>query len=154
MTCILPNLYLGDIDDAASKWTITSLNIDLIVNCTNHEKQYFKTVRDPKRIHYYRIPINDDCKDKTMKRMITLLPDAVAKIRESLNQNLNVLIHCYRGVQRSATIVTAYLMKYNDMTMQQAVAFVKEKRPIAFTPEINFESSLESYQKSLYPQTI
>ncbi|RYE18795.1 MAG: dual specificity protein phosphatase family protein [Sphingobacteriaceae bacterium] len=149
MTSIVPNLYLGDIDDAANKWTVFSLNIDLIVNCTNHEKHYFKTVRDPKRIFYYRVPVNDDCKKKSLTKMSSLLPSAVTKIHESIKNNLNVLIHCHKGRQRSASIVTAYLMKHENMSLEEAVAYVKERRVVAFLPENNFESSLRLYEKSL-----
>jgi dual specificity phosphatase 12 len=41
-------------------------------------------------------------------------------IETQRNLNRNVLVHCYVGVSRSATIVIAYLMQKFGWSMQQA----------------------------------
>jgi len=62
-----------------------------------------------------------------------------------------ILVHCYAGAQRSATVVAAYLMKYCDdkHDWQNAVNYIKAKRDIAFYPETNFQKALELFQTSL-----
>ena len=70
----------------------------------------------------------------------------------------NVLVHCIAGVSRSATIVMAYLMKSQGMTLQQAHRLVKSKRPIVnmiqsrYTPTLPLCSSCRSMRKISAPQ--
>jgi protein-tyrosine phosphatase len=42
----------------------------------------------------------------------------------------NVLVHCMAGVSRSVTLVTAYLMKYRSMALQDALNYVRSRRPV------------------------
>lgn len=56
------------------------------------------------------------------------LSRSVAFIREQVEQNRPVLIHCAKGRGRSAVTLAAYLMKYHDMRFDEAVAFMKGKR--------------------------
>ena len=50
--------------------------------------------------------------------------------REGLETGGAVLVHCYHGVSRSASIVLAYLMKSRDIDLDEALAIVTQKRPI------------------------
>lgn len=43
-----------------------------------------------------------------------------------------VLVHCYFGVSRSATVVIAYIMKKYQLTYTEAFEKVKSKRHIVF----------------------
>ena len=47
-----------------------------------------------------------------------------AKIKE---RNEKVLVHCHIGVNRSPTVVLAYLMKYEGYTLKSAVEHVKAR---------------------------
>jgi hypothetical protein len=38
-------------------------------------------------------------------------------------------VHCYAGVNRAATVVTAYLMWRNHWTREEALTFVRSRRP-------------------------
>ena len=40
-----------------------------------------------------------------------------------------VLVHCHAGLSRSATVVTAFIMKTKGWALEQALDFVREKRP-------------------------
>lgn len=39
-----------------------------------------------------------------------------------------VLVHCVVGVSRSATLVLAYLMLHQQLSLQQAIITVRERR--------------------------
>jgi protein-tyrosine phosphatase len=62
-----------------------------------------------------------------------------------LNNNIGVLIHCYAGVQRSATVVLCYLLKYKNMSLDMAKAIMKEKRSIVFFPYPTFDTFINNY---------
>ena len=56
--------------------------------------------------------------------------DAVAFVRENVEEGRPVLIHCAKGRGRSGIILMAYLMRYHNMTFEDARAWVKAKRSL------------------------
>lgn len=58
-----------------------------------------------------------------------------------------VLVHCREGVSRSATLVVAYLMLKEGMTVQDAVRTVRESREIC--PNEGFLQQLCDFDKEL-----
>jgi len=51
-------------------------------------------------------------------------------IEKSLDKNEKVLVHCKIGMSRSATIIISYLMKKYNMTVDESLKYLKEKRSI------------------------
>ena len=58
-----------------------------------------------------------------------------------------VVVHCYDGISRSATIVIEYLMKMNNMNYLNPFKYVKQKRNI-IEPNIGFIQQLKLYEKN------
>ena len=65
-----------------------------------------------------------------------------------INGDEATFVHCGAGASRSATIVIAYLMWKNIMTFDEALQFVKNKRPIA-CPNPGFKEQLKIFEKLL-----
>ncbi|CAD8173745.1 unnamed protein product [Paramecium pentaurelia] len=63
-------------------------------------------------------------------------------------QQTNVLVHCHAGVSRSATIVIAYLMKTQNMSLEQAFKHVQNQRRIV-NPNPGFMRQLKQYESKL-----
>jgi dual specificity phosphatase 12 len=59
-----------------------------------------------------------------------------------------VLVHCFAGVSRSATIVCAYLMQEHNLSYSAALKLVKSKRPFV-NPNDGFRTQLVQFQKEL-----
>ncbi len=59
-----------------------------------------------------------------------------------------VLVHCREGVSRSATLVVAYLMLKEGMTVQDAIRTVRESREIC--PNEGFLQQLCDFDKELH----
>ncbi|MHB1953278.1 MAG: dual specificity protein phosphatase family protein, partial [Sulfobacillus sp.] len=133
---IIPRLWLGDYR-AAERFPF-----DVIVNCTVE-------VPLSNRGMTYRLSVHDDLQPESLATMLNSLPHVTRVIRESLSLGHQVLVHCYAGMQRSATVVCAYLMRYHGMSMHNAMWLIRQKRPIAFFPQANFGPSLRSFEYSL-----
>lgn len=119
--------------------SVIIIDIGAIVNCTprlenSHEK-----------IEYFRVPVNDRDKSESDKQKIKLyLPQATAFIHINLTENKKVLVHCMSGITRSATVVVAYLMRYEKMTLNEAIVLVREKRPKALT-NVRYIEALQEF---------
>ena len=59
-----------------------------------------------------------------------------------------VFVHCAAGMSRSPTIVIAYLMWKKKLSLNDAIKFVKNKRP-EISPNLNFMRQLQTFQDLL-----
>ena len=59
-----------------------------------------------------------------------------------------VLVHCYAGVSRSASVVIAYLMNQHGMSLKDAYQYVKNKRYF-IKPNEGFRKQLVQFQREL-----
>ncbi|CAK67283.1 unnamed protein product (macronuclear) [Paramecium tetraurelia] len=60
----------------------------------------------------------------------------------------NVLVHCYVGVSRSATLVIAYLMQIYNYSLQAALTFLISRRP-QINPNPGFMQQLQQFDFEL-----
>jgi len=61
-----------------------------------------------------------------------LVADIIVDSIHTCIQKGAVLVHCEMGIQRSPAIVAYYLMKYYNMSSDDAIEFVKNSRDEAF----------------------
>lgn len=64
----------------------------------------------------------------------------------------NILVHCAAGASRSASVVTAYLMKTYRLSARDALERVREWRPAA-SPNVGFWDQLSVYEACEYNPT-
>ena len=93
-----------------------------------------------------RLAVNDDLKPESIQKMTSALPMVVPYI----DKYKRVLVHCAAGQQRSATVVAGYLMYKYNYTVDQAIQYVKSKKPDAFLGGVHFENSLKDYYGYLH----
>jgi protein-tyrosine phosphatase len=135
-THIIDNIYLGSAFNAASYSTLKSLNIKNIINVTQEITPYFEHYNE---FNYKVYKLYDNNNDD----INIYLDDSYEYIN---NISENILVHCYMGSSRSATIVIYYLMKKYNMTLEESINFVKEKRNIVnltnkFCEELQFKNN-------------
>ena len=134
-------LYLGNIDSLQY-----SDKFALIVNCTTHIA-FPETIKLGQVL--IRIPVYDDPKECANLLKYIHETKVLEKIHFCRMSNKAVLVHCHAGVQRSCAIIACYLMKYYKMQLNDAIAFIKQKRPVAFYQGANFMDAMIEFQKSL-----
>ena len=69
--------------------------------------------------------------------------DAIRFIDYHIKNNNSVFVHCYWGLMRSATIVTAYIMIKYNLSKEEAIQLVKDQRPLSINSFYNFNEILE-----------
>ena len=69
-------------------------------------------------------------------------------IDEAIKNNGNVLIHCHAGISRSSTILIAYIMKSQKMSLDKVLELLKSKRD-KVNPNAGFIEQLKEYEKEL-----
>ena len=78
------------------------------------------------------------------------------KIHEQVTSFKPVIVHCAMGIQRSASIIACYLLKYGIINgVQNTLDFIRTKRDVAFSTGYNFLPIIRGYQKPLdsFPRT-
>lgn len=139
---IIPGLWLGNAKASLDKDFLEKNNIKYIFNCTKD-----LPFVDNKEYKKFRLPVDDNLQKEEIIRMNKLLPKYIPIIHHALQNHQNVLIHCFAGKQRSACLLTAYLTYASHLPLLTVIQSIKKKRPIAFTPLINFKKSLLDYSK-------
>lgn len=140
---IIPGLWLGDCIAAEDPSFFKKHNIKALINCTPDIPNKVVT-----KDNFLRLNLNDSLKDIDTKKMIKMLPGAVAFLHQKKDiEKKNILVNCIAGMQRSATVVTAYLSKYYGMSLNDAINLVASRRPQAFhhAKHLNFSDALFHY---------
>lgn len=83
--------------------------------------------------------------DAPQQNIIQYFDETFDFIHHVLEGEGRVLVHCVAGVSRSATIITAYLMRLKGLRYKAALAMLKRVRPFV-TPNDGFLEQLRLYQ--------
>jgi protein-tyrosine phosphatase len=119
-----------------------------VVNCTPSVLNNFAALQ----IEYLRLVLDDSEDKEDMKIMRIALPLAVEWLYfHHQILGYNTLVHCHAGVNRSATVVIAYLMKYFEMPLKEAIEFVVLRRQNVFYggDKGTFKNILQEWEKIL-----
>ena len=87
--------------------------------------------------NYYLLNENNiglkiNSRDQNCESLFENLEETLSKIYDyhTTHPEKNILIHCYMGSSRSATIISAYLIKYYNFTVSQSIQLLKKQRDI------------------------
>ncbi|XP_071560350.1 dual specificity protein phosphatase MPK-4 isoform X1 [Temnothorax nylanderi] len=87
--------------------------------------------------------------DMPREDLLTHFEDSYEFIDRALDSDGRILVHCYFGVSRSATLVIAYIMKKRKLSFVDALQVVKSKRRFV-APNPGFEAQLRLYENMDY----
>lgn len=145
MNCILEpadtvgGLYLGDLDAASD---VTFLE--------NHKISAVLTVAYGTRLSYpksftHNVIMANDIETFNLGRFFDRGIDFIDRMR---NSGKSILVHCFAGVSRSATMTIAYLMKTQNMNYIRAHEFTKSRRRV-ICPNPGFRNQLREFEKRI-----
>ena len=131
-TYIIDNIYLGSSYNASNKDFINNYNIKSVINVTANIPNFYET----EGVNYFNISINDNGSESYTYEE---LEDSYEYICS--NNTDNLLVHCVFGRSRSVVIVLYYLIKKYNYTLDEALAYIKDKR-YCINPSIIFIDNL------------
>ncbi|XP_076980956.1 dual specificity protein phosphatase 13B isoform X3 [Tamandua tetradactyla] len=147
---VWPNLFLGDAYAARDKSTLSQLGITHVVNVAAGKFQVDTGAKFYRGmpLEYYGIEADDN---PFFDLSVYFLPVA-RYIRDALSiPRGRVLVHCAMGVSRSATLVLAFLMICENMTLVEAIQAVQAHRDIC--PNSGFLRQLQVLDNRLGQET-
>lgn len=75
--------------------------------------------------------------------------EIVLKMYHEYKEGRPIFVHCAAGMQRSPAAIAMFLIATQGMASEQAKAFIKQRRPIAFYPSANFGESIKGFEESI-----
>jgi len=138
---ILPGLWLGNERSSQNDAFLRGNNIGVIFNCT--KTLPFNPIVPTK----YHIPVDDNLQEDEIRNMELWSTDIAHKIMSEYITGNRILVHCFAGMQRSAAAVAIFLIAFKGMRAAEAIAFIKERRPIAFHGGANFGRAIENFER-------
>ena len=140
---IIPGLWLGDKNISMNRQFFKDNNIEIVINCSK-DLPFINL-----EVEKVRLKVHDNLQKDEIISMYNLLEYTTKYINDNLLLCKNILVHCYAGKQRSATLVVAYIMTYGKMNLYKTIELVKSKKTNIFTPSINFNEALKLYNKDI-----
>lgn len=139
MSKITNKIYLGNWFDAQNINFLKRNKISHILCCAGELRPMF-----PNYFEYKHIRANDH----PAFNLSVHLDSAADFIHSGAEEGSGVFVHCYAGVSRSTTCLVAYLMKHRNMSISNAIHYVRKKRSIV-NPNPGFVHQLRNYSKKL-----
>jgi len=136
---LIDGLYLGSRFDIKK---IEELSIRKVVNL-NQKIKYPKCVEDVYFIRSLDLPSFN---------MAKFFDSAFDYINRALENGEKVLVHCYGGISRSATICAAFLIRKMGWSADKTIEYIQERRCKAL-PNPGFIKQLLSYQSKLQKES-
>ena len=149
---VLPGMWLGSRYAALDQKWLGEKGIKCVFNCTK-DIPFVESVQ-----RQYRIPVDDNLDPPEIRNLGFWSYEIVFKMTREYQTGQPVLVHCAAGMQRSAACVAMFLIATKGFTPDEAVKYIKEKRPIAFRPFVNFKDAIQhfydTYQKDIVPNMV
>ena len=132
-------LWVGDSRSSINAQSLKEKNIHAVItvrgSLSNSIKYYKKHEID---VLHLSLGDNPDT------NIAQFFPPVFHFIEEYNNNNKAVLIHCWAGISRSTTLVISYVMRKEHMNVQDAIEYVRDKRPCT-APNKGFLNQLNVY---------
>jgi protein tyrosine phosphatase len=140
---IVRGLWLGNAKASQDTKWLAQNKIKTVFNCTK-DLPFHRSIRK-----CFRVPVDDNLQEEEIRNLEFWSFEIVSKLSKEYRTEEPILVHCAAGMQRSAAVVAMFLIAKENMSAEDAIKFIREKRPIAFMPMANFGSAIKGFERSL-----
>ena len=147
---VIPRIWLGSFHSARDDEWLRTHGIQIIFNCT---KDLPFTPCETVEARY-RVPVHDNLEPAEIKALASFSASVAYEIVKHYKEGKTILIHCAAGMQRSAACTAFFLISHFKWHADEAIAFIKSKRPIAFFPSANFITAIHYYDTYFHAQIL
>lgn len=140
---ILPRLYLGGVQSVADPQIVADQGIRAVCCCLRDLE--YPDSEFNKDLSYFRV----DVEDMGHEPIELYFPQATEFIHSWISREQTVLVHCRAGVSRSASVVMAYLMQYQNYSLHDAFFLVRAHRSVV-SPNIGFMEKLGNFEEEVH----
>ncbi|KAL6911389.1 hypothetical protein ACP4OV_000194 [Aristida adscensionis] len=131
-------LFLGSYDNASRSEVLRTISVSHILNTVPGCQNLYKNSFTYHSLQHDR-PLDFDGANQFLE--------------QCERDKLRVLVHCMTGKNRSAAIVTAFLMKSRGWRLAQSFQWVKDRRPQVQLTDASQQELVEYEQKLFGPST-
>lgn len=139
-TYIIDNIFLGSAFNASNYNSLKQNNIGLIINMTNEISNYYIN-----EFLYKKYGLYDNNKEPIIQYLEKTFEDIIEFQHKYPNKN--ILIHCFMGASRSASILTYYIHKKYNLNINDSIIFIKNKREIINLTTLFYNQLLDIEKK-------
>jgi len=160
---VIRGVWLGDRYAAADRELLRKRNILAVVNCASAPPDkdvdwarvaakfgfvvpcfHVEPHGEQEPLQYMLVPV----KDEAAEPISDYFDESFTFIEGALHSSKSVLIHCEAGRSRSATVLLAYLMKSQRLSLSEALSKIKLQNRAVF-PNDGFISQLHQYAETI-----
>jgi len=135
------SIFIGKKANAYDADHLKELGITRVLNCAKEIEipDFYKK----KRIGWHKL----EMEDKSSFAIDEFFDEGVEYIRKCVeDEKLKVLVHCQEGRSRSTSMVVAYLIRYQNLHVDSALATISARRSLV-QPNSGFLEKLRAYEK-------
>jgi len=151
MSLVAPNLYVGDEHAASSVPELMAAGVTHVLNCSALPNRLDGVAGAPSGPHYLQLGLMDNTSD--LPRMQEALGTGVEFIGQALANGGTVLVHCHRGVSRSATLAIAYLVRAMQQPAEAIFEVLRTRRSV-IDPNLGYWIALTEWERRVLPPAL
>ena len=136
---IAPYLLLSDGKAAKNVALLGTMSVSLVVNCAPSQCKTNAGTYEGTGIGYHEIAALDDPAYPLLERHMA---EVATLVREQKEAGGVVLVHCFQGINRSATLVAGCLMAVEKRALRDAVVMIHSARPVVLQGNDGFVTQL------------
>jgi len=139
MIPVIPNVYIGYWQHAACTPLLEAAGVGAVVSVSDGDRILLDG------FHVFPVTIPDISSAPVEEHF-----ERVSVFIHRYMYQHGVLVHCRAGMSRSVTLLAAFLMSYSRCNSDEAIAIIREVRPVA-NPNAGFITKLRRYQNEIPP---